>query len=182
MRYWIIYQPGVGGHGFANLLEHADNIQPIDDKVEWRIHYRPGRFGILDRPIKFFPGNVDVNSTTYIDSTGPRINTVFSEHPTQDLLLNLASKKCNIVVHLYSSNVSRVIKDFNSKMHFKLDENFSKDYEIQQQKMLNTKYFAAHVDIEVAWRNWDYLNSQLTGLGIVLDKTYYDQYLEYIDL
>ena len=37
MQYWIFFQAGVGGDGFANLLEHANNVIPVDNKRYWRI-------------------------------------------------------------------------------------------------------------------------------------------------
>lgn len=177
MHYWIIYQPGVGGHGFTNLLEHASNIQPIDNNLQWRIHYRPGRFGILDRPIKFYPSEVD-NLSNIVDK-----NVVLCAHPYNQRVENLSTVDNNILIHLTSSDVARVIKDQNIKTNFKLDPvTFPAHYRTVQTKLFKMPCFKAHIDIEQAWRDWDYLKQHLDALGIDLDKTYYDQYITYIDL
>ena len=44
MQYWVFFIGGVGGDGFANLLEHGTNITPVDRKLKWRLRrqYYPG--------------------------------------------------------------------------------------------------------------------------------------------
>jgi hypothetical protein len=54
MQYWVFYQAGVGGDGFGCMLEHATNIKPADGKLEWRIHYYEGKYGTLERPVRFY--------------------------------------------------------------------------------------------------------------------------------
>jgi hypothetical protein len=56
MQIWIYFVPGAGGDGFANLLEHADNVETLDsdqDPKRWRVH----RF-VDDQP-KFYSNPVD---------------------------------------------------------------------------------------------------------------------------
>lgn len=56
MQIWIYFLPGAGGDGFANLLEHADNVETLDSDINlkcWRVH----RF-VDDQP-KFYATPVD---------------------------------------------------------------------------------------------------------------------------
>jgi hypothetical protein len=41
MQFWIYFDAGAGGDGFANLLEHATNVKPWDKDLKvWRLsHY-----------------------------------------------------------------------------------------------------------------------------------------------
>jgi hypothetical protein len=195
MHFWVIYQPGVGGHGFSNCLEHANNITPVDNCLEWRIHYRPNRYGILDRPVKFYSGDNTVNSILINHTKGNHLHTVFSGHPwvlsddkkilqenTLDRVEFLSKFNYNILIHLYSSDSLRVLNDFNAKMPFMLPDNYKNSYSELTNRMIKMSEFAVHIDIERAWRDWDYLTQSLNLLGIDLDKKYYDQYLNYIDL
>ena len=54
MQYWIFYEPGVGGDGFACLLEHANNVYPADGQLQWRFHFYNGFENVLKKPIRFF--------------------------------------------------------------------------------------------------------------------------------
>lgn len=56
MQFWIFFEPGIGGDGFGNLLEHSHNVQCIDgaDKF-WRVHR------IVDGEIKFSAPTPDHN-------------------------------------------------------------------------------------------------------------------------
>ena len=49
--------PGVGGDGFCNLLEHANEVVPLDRLLEWRIH----RY--VDDQVKFWAPTVDHDGT-----------------------------------------------------------------------------------------------------------------------
>jgi hypothetical protein len=192
MHFWVIYQPGAGGHGFANCLEHANNVTPIDHQTQWRIHYRPDRFGILDRPIKFYPGDDTVDPELVNLAKGSQVHTVLSDHPWLsnnslkeikfDRVQYLSKFSHNVLIHLYSTNSLRVLNDFNAKMSEKVPDSYKNNYTIVKNKMLNMSEFAVHIDIDLAWRDWSYLSQSLNVLGIDLDKKYYDQYLTYIDL
>ena len=53
MQYWIFYLGGVGGDGFRNLLEHADNIMPIDGAKTWKLVKPQDRYNIKNEKVKF---------------------------------------------------------------------------------------------------------------------------------
>jgi hypothetical protein len=142
MQYWIIFQPGVGGDGFANLLEHANNVFPADGKDMWRIHYRDGRHGILDRPVRFSQANWAFDSNklpsipmpfrlatlpkttalncVYVELIAQQKNTVITAHDNYfkqiaDFEYSHIVKQDQVLINLYSNCCERVYQDLITK-------------------------------------------------------------------
>jgi hypothetical protein len=206
MQYWIIYRAGVGGDGFANLLEHAENILPADGENRWRIHYREGRDGILDRPVRFYqahwafgpkpfrfpelPESIVLNPV-YVDLVSQQKNTVITAHTPYFKLIDQFEyqsivKQDQVMIYLYSDRCERVYRDLEAKrpeavLEFRDLTHFTSFHKIENSMELARRDYAIRIDIEQAWRDWDYLNNCLNKLGINLDKKYYDHYLTYID-
>jgi hypothetical protein len=59
MLIWIFFQPGVGGDGFANLLEHSANAVTIDSNKQWRIDK------YVNNRAKFWAPNLNNNTSRY---------------------------------------------------------------------------------------------------------------------
>jgi len=203
MQYWILYQPGVGGDGFGCMLEHADNIKPADGQLEWRFHYYDGRYGFLDRPIRFYqaswasqplpfrssklPTSTELNPA-YVDLVEQQQNTVITAHlnfywdQVDQFEYSSVVKKDQIKIHLYSDRSKRVCQDFVTKRHIPTPIDW---HEIYHQRVNNQelarKEYNIHINIEQAWRDWDYMQACMSQLNINLSKEVYDQYLTYID-
>jgi hypothetical protein len=107
MQYWIFFVGGVGGDGFANLLEHATNVEPVDGDLCWRV--TPAKNGsnkmmfnfplfVNDvrffrdhssvgelRPPNYVPQPLNINrlqpTENYRRIVDHGINTVISTHP-----------------------------------------------------------------------------------------------------
>jgi len=206
MQYWILYQAGVGGDGFANLLEHANNIFPADGEEQWRIHYKDGRYGILDRPVRFYQAHwafdpipfrlptltkSTVLNPVYVDLIEQQKNTVITAHHNYFNLINKFEHQhivtqYQIIINLYSDRVQRVYRDLKEKRPESITiigdlTKFTNLFQTINLKESNRSDYVIHIDIEQAWRDWPYLNNCLTKLGIDLDKKFYDYYLTYID-
>jgi hypothetical protein len=142
MQYWVFYIGGVGGDGFANLLEHADNIEPVDDHLcwRWRVSQDPNKIMFdhpaytnddrflrnhnEDRAKSSFPEPFDLTKVellpNYVQKVFRGINTVIATHPW---LYNfdprfkhwnkLEKDQCKIL--LYSKDVNRIVNDFCDK-------------------------------------------------------------------
>jgi hypothetical protein len=202
MQYWIFYAPGVGGDGFGCMLEHATNIRPADGDLEWRIHYYDGKYGTLQRPIKFYQArwandplpfrypklsdNILLNPV-YVDIVSQQQNTVITAHYHYFNLIDQFEYK-NIVekdqvkIHLYSNNSARVHKDLQIKSNINVTlERFTKSHQQQNQRDSANIAYDMHIDIEQIWRDWTYTKSCMDHLHIDLPKSVYDHYLTYID-
>jgi hypothetical protein len=204
MQYWVIYQGGVGGDGFANLLEHANNMFPADGENTWRIHYYEGAYGILQRPVRFYQANwtndplpfrskilpeTTILNPVYVDLINQGKNTVVSAHYNYFNLVNKFEhknivKQDQVMINLYSNRAERVYQDHKKKRPDPIIgdlTNFTKSLQRANFTESNRPDYAIHIDIEQAWRDWSYLNNCLGQLGINLDKKFYDYYLTYID-
>ena len=65
MQFWIYFDAGAGGDGFANLLEHATNVKPWDQNLKvWRLsHY-------IDDEATFYAPTIDKNGCFRIPKNG----------------------------------------------------------------------------------------------------------------
>lgn len=196
MQYWIFFQPGVGGDGFSNLLEHANNVYPADKFTSWRIHKK------FDRKVKFYgaqwadncksqpfrQSSTDFKNLTlknsYVDIVKNNRDTIIPVHyiyqkyidlfPFKDLV-----EKDQVKIHLYSKNYERIILDAKIKNQFdeSQDANLISNLINQNLKQLKS-YYDIHIDIEQVWNDWNYLDVKLKLLGIDLDKSFYNTYLK----
>ena len=194
MQYWIIYQAGVGGDGFANLLEHGSNVLPADGVLEWRVHYR------IQEHIKFYsckwaqepkpfrqPGvRNSVLNPHYVEYVQSEQNTVIPVHYCywDDYLQFehkqiITSNQCKI--HLYSSNPGRAFRDVFVKNRRDAKPEHYQGYCNEIKKELKRSQYQCHIDIEQVWRSWSYLEEKLNEIGIEIKREVYDQYMELIN-
>jgi len=137
MQYWIFFIGGVGGDGFSNLLEHSNNIKPVDGKLFWRL--KPNNLN-ADKVAFFYPkianhnsflrnhNDLDPNfdltkiellpSYCHLVETGK--NTVISSHPwfydfNEKFKYWTTLEKNQHKICLYSNNIRRVVDDFCDK-------------------------------------------------------------------
>jgi hypothetical protein len=194
MQYWILYTAGVGGDGFANLLEHSSNIKPADGKLYWRIHRRIaeqvkfyGCHWTLD-PDKPFRKNYPILNVTlnpiYLRLVENKINTVIAahyvywmqidRHPLKDII-----QKDQSLINLYSTKYQRTQRDYLVKHLMPIQDELYplEDIIMQTQDELKRPY-DVYIDIDRAWQDWNYLDDKLKTLDIHLDKCYYDEYLK----
>ena len=94
MQIWLYFLGGAGGDGIANLLEHADNVEPVDGNLEWRLSHYIDNLACwwapcFDREQCFrsavpFPFRTDSNATTdrYRHLVEQSIPTVITSHDT----------------------------------------------------------------------------------------------------
>jgi hypothetical protein len=135
MQYWIFFLAGVGGDGFSNLLEHANNINPADGIIRWRIRSKPSDPKVaFYQPIfvsddRFLRNHhcpeLDL-STIYLNPNyyklvTTRLNTVIPAHPhlynerdNRFRYWNFLEKSQHRIL-LYSDNIDRVVDDFYDK-------------------------------------------------------------------
>jgi hypothetical protein len=205
MIYWLIFDGGVGGDGFANMLEHANNIEPVDGKIKWR-HERT-----LSGKIRFwypkwisptqwfrwhkpnFEYGIEELTPVFSSLMESNANVVIPVHKClfeharkfkfQDLLLRENKKIC-----LYSTNVDRMIEDFIDKQppHEMTPERIEA-HKISTRKF-NSKILhhspnheranITYIEIDRTWYDWEYLNVHLINLGIDLPKEAYEEYLD----
>lgn len=196
MQFWIFYLPGVGGDGFSNLLEHATNVLPSDGNTGWKIHWQ--RDGIVkfhgpnwaQDPIPFRSHSLNKHvmlNEHYVSILNKNLNTVIPTHPDgywqhidQSPIKDVVEKN-QVKIHLYSNDYQRVMSDFANKSrpgpHYLTLGEFTN----RNSQNLSNPAYALHIDIERAWREWDYLEKCLIAIDINLDRCYYNDYLKLIN-
>jgi hypothetical protein len=197
MQYWIFFWGGTGGDGFSNLLEHAEGMEPCDGERRWRIRnvpngkvaFRGPRFANVPSLFRNHHG-FDLSKIRLLDHYVNLIqqgkNTVIPAHPWQyeEFLEQFPQRdiieKDQHKILLYSNDTTRIIQDFidknptSEKQKEEIIRVMSNKNVITDSPKLGYK---TYIDIDRAWKDWDYLNEFLTKIGINLDKKYYDEYL-----
>jgi hypothetical protein len=195
MQYWIIFMGGVGGDGFANLLEHANGITPVDHKYRWREHY------VTQGKTKFWHAKWCVNNHAfrghpvtdaeltqeYIQLVEGNQRTLISAHydywdQLPYFAQNFIVTHNQMVIHLYSKNFARVAQDCLIKNNHGLDSVISSQRHAATEitdnlHRLGSRY-DLHIDIEQVWQDWNYLDQNLKHIGIDLDRKWYDEYIK----
>jgi hypothetical protein len=198
MIYWVIFDGGIGGDGFANMLEHANNIQPADGVLKWRDEVTPSGkirfwYPIWVEPNQWFRYHppefqygIEELTKTFKTLIDDNVNTVIPVHKSffeeslrfkyQDIINHPSKKIC-----LYSLNHDRVYQDF-------IDKQPPNEIDINNYKPNKTfillppdiirKHKISLIDIDRVWYDWDYLNEKLVKLGIDLPKEVYEKYLD----
>jgi hypothetical protein len=199
MQYWVFFIGGVGGDGFSNLLEHANNITPADGNLCWRFRKLAHTEKIAFKPalhlthpfLRFKDATLDLSTVRptnhYVDLVDKGIDTVVSVHPWY-YNFDPAFKHWDLFekdqhkIWLYSADKKRIIADFvdknpntQTKLHQQLNKLLS-DTDPPLYWAPDLKY-NTYIDIDRAWQDWQYLNNILFDIGIDLDKKYYDEYL-----
>jgi hypothetical protein len=201
MQYWIFFWGGVGGDGFSNLLEQADNIQPSDGVLKWRTSLTTSGKIRFEQPnwvedLNLFRNHYEgfdpedvIFNPVYLDFIKNKINTVIPAHPWKyfDILDSLSYKDTLTTdqhrIFLYSTDIERVIEDFIDKEN--PDDDFKRRLSRSYRKndMMGPKVYPpkrlynTFIDIDRSWKDWDYLDTILTSIGINLSKSAYATYL-----
>jgi len=196
MQYWIFFQPGVGGDGFSNLLEHANNVYPADEYATWRIHKKFNTkvkfYGAqwvencISQPFRQYSDNFkDLTlKHSYIDIIENSRNTVIPVHYDYQSCIDYfpfrnVVEKDQVKIHLYSTNYERIVLDAKIKNQFdEIQDKTIISKLINQQLKQFKSYYDIHIDIEQVWQDWDYLNENLKLLDIDLNKRFYDIYMK----
>lgn len=204
MQYWIFYQAGVGGDGFGNLLEHATNVLPADGFLEWRVHPYDDLSQSSDLPVRFFQpkwaqdpvpfryptlAQVTELNHNYVKLVAQGNNTVVTAHYNYyyDLIDQFEYKSIveqdQVRIHLYSDRCQRVYQDLSVKRgQPAIDQKtFEQQHQFNNQIELARSWYHIHIDIEQAWRSWDYMQDCMSQLSIDLPRAAYDHYLTYIN-
>ena len=207
MQYWVFFVGGVGGDGFGNLLEHANGINTVDGRpLNWRVRTHPIRNKdsgkVAFYRAKFFNGEFESDkdpklsnysklelSDHYRMLVEKNLNTVVVTHPhwytfNPDFKYWDLFAKDQIRLLVYSNDRKRIAQDFVDKVSANrpperylayLQSLYTYKPPLYWAQDLN---YTVYVDIEQAWRDWDYLNKILTSIGIDLDRKYYEEYLD----
>ena len=197
MQFWIFFEAGVGGDGFANLLEHANNVTPADGETSWRIHHGTAAVKFYGAkwttdPIPFRNSKVDTSQVIinpeYVRLINQKQNTVLCAHQgsyrsqIDTSQFKELVQKDQVKIHLYSMDTDRIKSDLVAKLPgIEIPDNWQNDMIKKINNELARTDYALHIDIEQVWQDWDYLNSCLTSIGIDLDKIHYDKYLNIIN-
>lgn len=182
------------------MLEHANNIQSADGVLEWRIHHY-GEHDSTDRPIRFYqavwanhplpfrfehlPKHTELNPI-YEDLIARGKNTVITAHLNYWRLIDqfkhrMTVQQDQIMIHLYSQRSKRVWHDLCMKRNCVTPvDTFEQQHMLLNDRELVRPDYALHIDIEHAWRSWDYMQDCMDQLGIDLSKDVYDHYLTFI--
>jgi hypothetical protein len=205
MQYWIFYHHGVGGDGFSNLLEHANDMHAADGcashngQIYWREH------GVYEGRRKFYACRFTLDDNQPFRAAG---QTKFQDYTINEHYRKLIEQGSNTVIpvqylywaeidkhpekklfttdqkkiHLYTSDIARAYQDCivkNQLVGKEIPDIVSYKYAIMNQ--LASDKYDIHIDIERVWKgDWDYLRSCLDSIGIVLDHSWYLQYLELV--
>ena len=203
MQYWVFYLGGVGGDGFVNLLDNANNVEPADGIKRWRYSTMPNGKVKFHQPewckdsrlfrnkdyaayfTRMYPNPYYVKLILNGTNTAIPVHLTFhyleiiSKHPFRPIFENSVHK-----IWLYSNDIERVISDFfdktpnNTYCRKNLTASY-RNFDIEKftEKRLYKGFFDTYIDIEKVWRDWNYLNDTLTSIGINISKSVYDEYL-----
>ena len=194
MQYWIIYQAGVGGDGFANLLEHCAEVRPADDCLEWRRHYEiNGKTKFYScawandpKPFRYKDLGFSDPNPVYLKLVQQNEHTVIPVHYFYWTLIdqypykNIVTRN-QILIHLYSSIPQRAFVDAHQKNKLPIPDEIQRERYIDSiKKELERSDYHYHVDIERVWRDWHYLETLLSTWQITLKESIYRKYLEMV--
>lgn len=206
MQYIVFtIQAGMDHTELSALLEQANGMVPPDgipQRFKWRINAPKGVrvFGapVWVYPIPFFSNSkLEDDLTKYVPnpawlrSLDEGKNFVIPINLTHygSMLPHLSFKeqleKDVRAIYVYSNNRVRL---YNEVEHGPFDGNslqIARDNILNvdplDQNLMNALYpkgFDAIIEMDRIWTDWDYLNNILTGIGIDLPKSKYDQYLK----
>lgn len=188
MQFWIFFQPGTGGDGFANLLEKSPNVHPLDVvDIGWRIHR------IVDGQIKFHAPTPDTGGC-FRSNLRP---FSLSNNQLQPLYQNLVlcKKNCVITSHdvtmkqLKASDCQHILCQDQVRILLVGDTDTANlqaaKKNLQPQvlnfgsgKSLDYTQFDLIVDIRDIQSDWTNFKHFCKNINIECDQQYHDQYLD----
>lgn len=205
MQYWIFFIGGVGGDGFSNLLEQANNITPSDGVIGFRdeitksgkIRFRSPQYAESSDFLKKweFDNSCILVTSYYMNLIEMRINTVIPTHPAiygrdiETIIDKEILEKDRFNIYLYSDDKTRVFEDYVDKIRpngmnddekriaISMRQRTSKSYLPSAISNPPLSFYDCLIDIEKAWRDWNYLDTILKKIGIDLSEDVYREYL-----
>jgi hypothetical protein len=197
MQFWIYFDAGDGGDGFANLLEHSDNVMTIDhnecvhaspDKELWRVdkfvNNRPKFWaplpdlnGCFRNKVRFDQSKNEL-TLNYINAVNnKKYHTIVTSHEYELTHVD-EHDTSDIILH---DHVKVLIKSTNSKKS--LENYLTKNLVEYDKKLLTVKEKAYkdslfdYVFIDSELQNWTKVNQFCTEFGLDLDQKYHNEYL-----
>jgi hypothetical protein len=190
MQIWIYFFPGVGGDGFANLLEHANNVIPIDGDRRWRPQW------YVDNQIKFYSPAPDrdycFRNQKRFDSTKNRLNdsyiwalahkdkhTIVTSHDLRKVKFN-ASDHLEILAHDYQ-DIFLTTRDYFKAMERATLKNLLKkidrwfDPKLLVASQIST-YHDRYVYIEDVLADWSSFRDFCASMELDIDVQHFDHY------
>ena len=186
MQIWVFFKPGVGGDGFANLLEQSPDISPLDGEYGyWRIHR------IVDGKIKFYAVSPDYGECfrSNLRPFDSRTNQLYQNYK------ELVDKKkhCVIVSHdvtlhnLEASDQKEIFVQDQIKVLLTGDATQARLNAVTKNlrrnlpqtilhRTLDLKQFDIAIDIRDMQRDWQHVEKFCDMIGIRLDQKKYDEY------
>jgi hypothetical protein len=194
MQIWIYFLPGAGGDGFANLLEHADNVETLDsdqDPKRWRVH----RF-VDDQP-KFYANPVDNlrcfrNNRSFLLSENQlrpnyvrlvenNITTICTSHDVTKKYLHGSDSRDilehnQVSVFLYHDSYrlcvyQAALKNLEPKLPPDVGDNY---YPIRQK--IDFSQFDFILNIAEIQQNWSAVDKFCNTVGLKLDPERFQEY------
>lgn len=191
MQIWIYFDPGCGGDGIANLLEHADNVVPLDGRLMWRIHhYVDGQPKFWAPTVdqqgcfrKKFPFKQDNNQLlpSYLQAIDNARTVICTSHDVS--LDQVYQSDC---IPIFFKNHRRIlIRNINPRQAFKINciKNL-KEYIPYQPKPSVTMTDDAYdfiLDEEKFKTDWNYVTNFCQTIGLTLDQKFYHEYQQILN-
>lgn len=186
MQVWIFFAPGMGGDGFANLLEQSLDITPIDSVTDyWRVHR------IVDGQVKFYAPTPDQNQClrlalqpfdhnrnqlyqNYVDLVAANKNCVISSH---DLTLDRLAASDQKSILCKDQIKVLLTGDYEQARQNAATKNLYPEVsQIIDQKQIDPSKFDLVIDIRDVQKDWQAIKSFCDEINIRLDQKKYHEY------
>jgi len=191
MQIWIYFRPGVGGDGFASLLERSHQIERFDDhELDWRIH----RF--VDNHPKFYAPEIDAKGCfrwplirfdskdnclleSYVNCVLQDRVVICTSHDTSLKFLN--NNDCSDI--LLRNQVKILLKSSNfqlTRYHHILKNLMpaAVDSMVSTPEQYNLNQFDHVLDIDLIQSDWSYVEQFCKSMGLDLAQSEYQAYQE----
>jgi hypothetical protein len=191
MQIWIYFQPGVGGDGFASLLERARPVERFDDdKQDWRIHrfvddlpkfYAPwvDAKGCFRRPLIRFDSKDNCLLESYVNCVLQDRVVICTSHDTGLKFLN--TNDCSDI--LLRNQVKILLKSSNFQLtrYQATLKNLipaAVDSIVSTPHQYNLNQFDHVLDIDLIQSDWSYVEQFCKSIGLDLAQSEYQAYQE----
>lgn len=190
MQIWIYFQPGVGGDGFASLLERAHQVERFDNyQQDWRIH----RF--VDNLPKFYAPWVDVKGCfrrpkrfdssdnslleSYVDCVLQNRVIICTSHDVGLKFLNTNDYSDILLrnqVKILLTSSDRRLAQYQAIIKNLMPATVDSIGFIPQQ--YNLDQFDHVLDVDLIQNDWTYVEQICKNLGLDLEQAEYQAYQE----
>jgi hypothetical protein len=191
MQIWIYFQPGVGGDGFASLLERAKHVVRFDDyKLAWRIHrfvdnhpkfYAPAidAKGCFRRPLIRFDSKDNYLMESYVNCVLQDRVVICTSHDTGLKFLN--TNDCLDI--LLRNQVKILLKSPNFQLTryqatLKNLVPAAVDSIVSTPQQYNLNQFDHVLDVDLIQSDWSYVEQFCKSIGLDLAQSEYQAYQE----